>query len=842
MTRRLGSAFSSLGRRPVLSAALIYLALSILLVLPGLLPGKTLSNSDTLWFSPPWDASRPAQLSRPSNIELADAPAQLQPFAQYAASRLPHIPLWNPYIDSGRPFLANAQSAIFSPYSVPAYVLNFWTALGWTAVLKFWVASFGMFLLGRALGMRFGGALMAGIVYGFNLWMVTWVTYPHMSVWTWIPWMLLLTERLVRAPDLLALGGLSAVTAVQFLGGHPESSFHLLVATVLFFILRLVQARRAGAPTARPIGRPILLFGGGLLGGAMIAALVLLPVGQLILNSADIHQRAGVAVDKPGVPAKFLLGLFLPDYWGRPTQTPLVLFLLSHAFYAGALPLMLAVAAVVLRPRPERVWIALFGATGLAVVVGLPPFLQIVTRLPVFSSGHNGRLVIWYMLAISLLAGWGVDDVAARVGSPSRRRIVLGASGALFVAPLLWVLAARRIVGFPLGRALDVAWGFAREPSTFFVPANAYVIRLASLLVWLPLAALALALLVLRSRGRMGMTPFVALAALLVVGDLFRAGMGYNPAIPTRYASQPATPAIRYLQSQRPARFVTDAADVPANVIPMRFGLYEARGYDLPVMRRYDRLWRSQIEPQYPSQVGPYPIAVPLIALPHVDAQGLRTLRLLGVSDILQSRSQPLLHLPGVHLVYQGRDARVYHVTGALPRVFVAGAQQVVNGDGAALGAVTHPGFDARAQGVVVTEQRLAGVPQSASGPAAPAGTAKLISYAPEQVAVRATVERHRGVLVLDDNWDPGWTATVDGHPVPVSRVDYVFRAVPLRPGTHTIEFRYRPLTWTVGWLLSVTSLLGLALLLLVGWRRQVASAARPDRGVVAAERPLPHQ
>ena len=40
------------------------------------------------------------------------------------------MPLWNPYIEGGRPFIANMQSAIFSPFSWPAYVLPFWWSLG----------------------------------------------------------------------------------------------------------------------------------------------------------------------------------------------------------------------------------------------------------------------------------------------------------------------------------------------------------------------------------------------------------------------------------------------------------------------------------------------------------------------------------------------------------------------------------------------------------------------------------------------------------------------------------------------------------------------------------------
>ena len=153
------------------------------------------------------------------------------------------MPLWNPSIVSGRPLHANLQSGAFSPYSLPAYVLPFWTALGWIAVLKLWVAAFGTYLLGRSLGMRFAGALLAGVVFAFSLRMVGWLIYPVMGVWSWIPWLLLLSDRLVRRPGPLTAAGLAAVVAAQFFTGHPESSFHALLATVAFFAFRLWQSR-----------------------------------------------------------------------------------------------------------------------------------------------------------------------------------------------------------------------------------------------------------------------------------------------------------------------------------------------------------------------------------------------------------------------------------------------------------------------------------------------------------------------------------------------------------------------------------------------------------------------
>ncbi|MGI8558499.1 MAG: hypothetical protein ACR2ND_09350, partial [Solirubrobacteraceae bacterium] len=280
-------------RRPALLAALIYLVMALAMFGPALVPGHTLSGSDLSWFSPPWSAVKPHALAHPSNSDLADPRSVMQPFTQYVEQRLPSIPLWNPYIQGGRPLLADGQSAVFSPFSVPAYLLPFFSSLVWTAVLKLWVAAFGMFLLARALGMRFAGALLSGLVYGFNLWLVTWLSYPHSGVWAMLPWILLATEYLVRRPDLVSGGALAAAVALQFLCGHPESSFHVLVAAVGFFVLRIVLEWRRVEGSAVRLATPALAFAVSLLGGAALAALVLLPFGELLANSSDIHARAG---------------------------------------------------------------------------------------------------------------------------------------------------------------------------------------------------------------------------------------------------------------------------------------------------------------------------------------------------------------------------------------------------------------------------------------------------------------------------------------------------------------------------------------------------------------------
>ena len=804
-----------LRRRPALAAALIYLVVVIALLAPGLLPGKTLSSSDTLWFEPPWISSKPAGLTHRSNPDLADAPEQIQPLVHEAAREFPHVLLWDPYIAGGRPFLANSQSGIFSPYNLPAYVLPFWTALSWIAVMKLWIAAFGTYLLAsRALGMRFGGALLAGFVFALSLKSVTWVIYPTLGVWALMPWLLLATDRLVRRPGLLSGAAVAAIVGLQIVTGHPESAFHSLLAAIGFLALRMWQTR-----TLWP---PLLAFAGSVLGGAALGAVTLVPLGELVWLSADLHDRAGQSVDLH-LPIKDAIGIFMPDYWGRPTQVSTRPILLERAMYVGALPLLLGAIGLVLRPALERVWVALFGGFWLAVVIGIPPFVQIVTRLPIFSSGHNTRLIIIPILAAALLAGWGLDEVTSGERFPwAKRRLALSVAAGLALLPAAYVVLGRRAGVHDVNEAVQVAWLF--HDLRDFVPAvGEGVMRLASLISWLTFAGAGLLLVALRLRGRLAATAFVVLALALVVLDLFHIDMGQNPAIDRKYASQPATGAIRYLQAHRPARFAaTD--EFSQNAIPFRFHLYEGRGYDQPNLRRYDKLWRREVVG------GGETIAAGLVniplRLPDVTERGLRTLRLLGVQYILRGKQVASLaptpqvsdvsplRVNGLTQVYDGPDARVYRVEGAMPRAFVVGGQQVVDGATAALDAFSASGFDARR--VAITEHRIPGLPERP----APGGTARIVDYGTEKVRIQADSDG-QGLLVLGDNYYPGWKATVDGKPAKVERVDYTFRGVRLPPGGHTVELSYEPLSYRIGWIVSLLALVGLGAALAVGIRRR---------------------
>jgi uncharacterized membrane protein YfhO len=68
------------------------------------------------------------------------------------------------------------------------------------------------------------------------------------------------------------------------------------------------------------------------------------------------------------------------------------------------------------------------------------------------------------------------------------------------------------------------------------------------------------------------------------------------------------------------------------------------------------------------------------------------------------------------------------------------------------------------------------------------------------------------GFLVLSDVWYPGWKARVDGMDTPILRANYLFRAVPVSNGEHTVEMIYQPPSFLAGLAVTLLAILGLGI------------------------------
>ena len=69
---------------------------------------------------------------------------------------------------------------------------------------------------------------------------------------------------------------------------------------------------------------------------------------------------------------------------------------------------------------------------------------------------------------------------------------------------------------------------------------------------------------------------------------------------------------------------------------------------------------------------------------------------------------------------------------------------------------------------------------------------ATLKKYEPNELTYDVSSAKG-GVVVFSEIYYPGWTATVDGQPVEVGRVDYVLRAVSVKPGRHKVVLTFKP-------------------------------------------------
>ena len=81
-----------------------------------------------------------------------------------------------------------------------------------------------------------------------------------------------------------------------------------------------------------------------------------------------------------------------------------------------------------------------------------------------------------------------------------------------------------------------------------------------------------------------------------------------------------------------------------------------------------------------------------------------------------------------------------------------------------------------------------------AAQPQQSAAVVTLKKYEPNELTY-SVQSQNGGIVVFSEIYYPGWTATVDGAEVPVGRVNYVLRAISVKPGHHTVVLTFKPQT-----------------------------------------------
>ena len=197
-----------------------------------------------------------------------------------------------------------------------------------------------------------------------------------------------------------------------------------------------------------------------------------------------------------------------------------------------------------------------------------------------------------------------------------------------------------------------------------------------------------------------------------------------------------------------------------------------------------------------------------------------RLWQLTGVEHVLNSQpglyqpAEPLAELPGTD-----GASYLHRLAQPAPRAWVVNAVQSLE-DGPALPLLADARFDPSATALLPPVTDTAGrVGFSPEGLLALPGqnTIQLQQGAPGRLRVDVQSERG-GLLMVSENWSPGWQATVrhegdeEFASVPVLRADVAFLGVPLNPGHSVVELTYRPASVRLGLMIS-----GVTLALLLG-------------------------
>lgn len=104
---------------------------------------EVLVPADLLFqHDPVWRGVAPAGFQFPANPLLSDVVFQNVPWLVFNYQNLHQgiLPLWNPFVLGGAPYLANEQSAILYPLNLLLYLLPMPVGVGYTAIAKLLIA------------------------------------------------------------------------------------------------------------------------------------------------------------------------------------------------------------------------------------------------------------------------------------------------------------------------------------------------------------------------------------------------------------------------------------------------------------------------------------------------------------------------------------------------------------------------------------------------------------------------------------------------------------------------------------------------------------------------------
>lgn len=351
------------------------------------------------------------------------------PYWSYAAEavRQGHVPLWNPYLFMGAPFLANSQAGVLYPLNLALAWLPTLRAINVTIILHLALAGAGAYILARrSLGLGRLAAWLGAATFSLGGYLSAQVEHVNqLQALAWMPLLLTFFDlALERWRLTLALAG---VLAIQFLAGHTQSVFISLVGLGLYALWPTVENAVARRWNGRDLARRLGILAGAAILGGLLSATQLAPTLELTresLRAGGLSWREAVSFSLS--PLRLWESL-LPNYrqaiYSEYTAfigvTGLALMAVGvwasfRANRTATLPGLTADHLVSRRSMAALAVLGLFLALG-----GYNPVYSVLVKL---APGFNlfrvpARWLVLYALGAAMLAGIGFAQVSRWVRS-----------------------------------------------------------------------------------------------------------------------------------------------------------------------------------------------------------------------------------------------------------------------------------------------------------------------------------------------------------------------------------------------------------------------------------------
>ncbi len=727
--------------------------------------------------------------------------------------------LWNPYHFLGMPSFG---SLTFVPYVYPLDIvfgflnktLHF-PDLTWL-LAHYLLLALSMFALLRALGAASEGATLGAVVLALTPNLVAVGVFGHGSqimTAAYLPLLLLLLDRFARKGSLLALAAFALAAALQLLRGHVQIVFYSWLALLGYAVYLAITGFREGR---RGEGaRAVLGLGAGLLLAFGMSAFLYLPTheySKLSVRGAGEGGGAGLAYATnwsfhPSEILTFVIpsmfGFGGPTYWGSMPFT-------DYPNYMGIVVLALAVYGA-LRWRGSVRWY-LLALAGAALLMSFgrnfqPLYSLLYFHLPFFNKFRVPVMVlVLVQFATAALSAFGLTkalegpegtrEKGRDPGAPWIRAAWIAAgSGVALVAGL------HAVSGPLMNGAMRTRPSFTPDLARQALDLASFDAIKAGTLLGLGLLFIGFA-----RRGRMSRTA-AAIAVLAVVAvDLWTVD---RKIIDPQVGSQEdyagyflETPEVTFLKSD----------STLFRVYPLQWNDSRLAAYGIASVLGY-----------HPAKPRLYEALADTVGI----MSSLEMLRFLNVKYVLLDGKLPPT-TPGVTLRHEG-DINVYEVQGALPRAYVVHRLKPVRDDAVALATLRTRAFDPAREALWTGSDPLPAL----SEPMEP-DSVHVLGYDFNEAEFQVRTQT-AGLIVLADQYDPDWTATVDGKPATIHRVDYLLRGVLIGPGLHRIQFRYEPRALQNGIRISLASLV---LTVLIAGAGVFQGRWRPEPGESRLESP----